>query len=59
MADYLLTGAAGFIGARTAELLLEAGHAVLGVDDVNDAYDPRVKRHRLARLRGRRCFVFA
>ena len=50
MATYLLTGAAGFIGARTAELLLEAGHRVVGVDDVNDAYDPRVKRHRLAKL---------
>ena len=50
MGSYLLTGAAGFIGARTAELLLEAGHRVLGVDDVNDAYDPRVKRHRLAKL---------
>jgi len=47
---YLLTGAAGFIGARTAELLLEAGHGVVGVDDVNDAYDPRVKRHRLVKL---------
>jgi nucleoside-diphosphate-sugar epimerase len=50
LASYLLAGAAGFIGARTAELLLEAGHRVLGVDDVNDAYDPRVKRHRLAKL---------
>ncbi|MGH7289132.1 MAG: NAD-dependent epimerase/dehydratase family protein, partial [Myxococcota bacterium] len=50
MANYLLTGAAGFIAARTAELLLEAGHHVVGVDDVNDAYDPRVKRHRLAKL---------
>jgi UDP-glucuronate 4-epimerase len=50
VASYLLTGAAGFIGARTAELLLEAGHRVVGVDDVNDAYDPRVKRHRLAKL---------
>lgn len=58
MATYLLTGAAGFIGARTAELLLEAGHFVLGVDDVNDAYDPRVKRHRLARLAARDGFRF-
>jgi nucleoside-diphosphate-sugar epimerase len=58
VATYLLTGAAGFIGARTAELLLEAGHAVLGVDDVNDAYDPRVKRHRLARLAAREGFRF-
>ena len=58
MAHYLLTGAAGFIGARTAELLLEAGHGVVGVDDVNDAYDPRVKRHRLARLVSREGFRF-
>jgi nucleoside-diphosphate-sugar epimerase len=50
MPTYLLTGAAGFIGARTAELLLDAGHRVVGADDVNDAYDPRMKRHRLARL---------
>jgi nucleoside-diphosphate-sugar epimerase len=50
VALYLLTGAAGFIGARTAELLLDAGHRVVGVDDLNDAYDPRVKRHRLAKL---------
>lgn len=58
MAHYLLTGAAGFIGARTAELLLDAGHVVLGVDDVNDAYDPRVKRYRLARLAARKGFRF-
>jgi nucleoside-diphosphate-sugar epimerase len=58
VASYLLTGAAGFIGARTAELLLDAGHRVVGVDDVNDAYDPRVKRHRLARLAARPAFRF-
>jgi nucleoside-diphosphate-sugar epimerase len=58
VAHYLLTGAAGFIGARTAELLLDAGHGVVGVDDVNDAYDPRVKRHRLARLAAREGFRF-
>jgi len=58
VAHYLLTGAAGFIGARTAELLLESGHSVVGVDDVNDAYDPRVKRHRLARLGQRPGFGF-
>jgi nucleoside-diphosphate-sugar epimerase len=58
VAHHLLTGAAGFIGARTAELLLEGGHSVLGVDDVNDAYDPRVKRHRLARLAAREGFRF-
>jgi nucleoside-diphosphate-sugar epimerase len=58
MPRYLLTGAAGFIGARTAELLLDAGHSVVGVDDVNDAYDPRVKRHRLGKLVGRPNFSF-
>src|SRR3970040_1198461 len=51
MGSYLLTGAAGFIGARVAELLLEAGHRVRGVDDLNPSYDPRLKDYRLARLR--------
>jgi nucleoside-diphosphate-sugar epimerase len=50
MTRYLVTGAAGFIAARTAELLLEAGHEVVGVDDLNEAYDPRLKQHRLDRL---------
>jgi len=39
-------------------LLLGAGHRVTGVDDVNDAYDPRVKRHRLAKLTARAEFQF-
>ncbi|MCF3648467.1 NAD-dependent epimerase/dehydratase family protein [Synoicihabitans lomoniglobus] len=47
---YLLTGAAGFIGARTAELLLAAGHHVVGVDNLNAYYDVRLKDHRLHRL---------
>ncbi len=50
MATYLLTGAAGFIGSRVAELLLASGHSVIGVDDLNDAYDPELKRWRLAQL---------
>jgi nucleoside-diphosphate-sugar epimerase len=58
VARYLLTGAAGFIGARTAELLLEAGDEVLGLDDLNDAYDPRVKRHRLEKLTAKPGFRF-
>ncbi len=45
-----LTGSAGFIGARTAELLLEQGSEVIGVDNLNDAYDPRLKRWRLEQL---------
>ncbi len=50
MASYVVTGAAGFIGARVAELLLADGHAVAGIDNLNDAYDVRLKRWRLARL---------
>jgi nucleoside-diphosphate-sugar epimerase len=58
MARYLVTGAAGFIAARVCELLLEAGHEVFGVDNLNDAYDPRMKTYRLDRLEGRAGFDF-
>lgn len=58
MADYLVTGAAGFIGARTSEMLLEQGHAVTGVDNLNRAYDPRIKEYRLRRLQGLPGFDF-
>jgi nucleoside-diphosphate-sugar epimerase len=54
----LLTGAAGMIGSRTAALLLDEGREVLGVDDLNDANDPRFKRHRLAELEARAGFAF-
>lgn len=49
---YLVTGAAGFIASRTCELLLEAGHDVVGVDNLNDYYDVRLKDWRLSRLLG-------
>ena len=49
MAHYLVTGAAGFIASRTTELLLTQGHTVLGIDNLNDAYDVRVKNWRLSR----------
>jgi nucleoside-diphosphate-sugar epimerase len=59
MADrYLVAGCAGFIGARVSELLLDAGHEVLGIDNLNDAYDPRLKEWRLARLTARPGFVW-
>jgi nucleoside-diphosphate-sugar epimerase len=51
MAHYLVTGAAGFIASKVSELLLEAGHQVLGIDDLNDAYDLRLKHWRLKRLK--------
>ena len=50
MSHYLVTGCAGFIGAKVTELLLAAGHAVTGVDNLNDAYDVRLKQWRLAQI---------
>jgi len=58
MANYLVTGAAGFIGARTSELLIRDGHTVVGVDNLNDAYDLRMKEYRLKRLRSMDGFSF-
>src|SRR5215208_5592019 len=58
MAQYLVTGAAGFIGARTSELLIKAGHQVVGIDNMNDAYDPRVKEYRLRKLQAMPGFTF-
>ena len=59
MATYLVTGVAGFIAARTTQMLLDAGHTIVGVDNLNDYYDVRVKQHRLASLTGRPNFSFA
>ena len=55
---YLVTGCAGFIASKVTELLLEGGHWVVGVDNVNDAYDPRLKQWRLAQLEPRPNFRF-
>ena len=46
----LVTGCAGFIGANVANGLLDEGHEVVGVDNLNDAYDVRLKDWRLAQL---------
>ena len=47
-APILVTGCAGFIGAKVSQLLLDAGQTVVGYDNLNDAYDPRLKAWRLA-----------
>ena len=46
----LVTGVAGFIGSATARALLERGDEVVGIDNINDYYDPSLKRARLERL---------
>jgi UDP-glucuronate 4-epimerase len=58
MSNYLVTGVAGFIAARVAEILLEAGHSVEGIDNLNDAYDARMKTHRLENLQKHENFAF-
>ena len=50
----LVTGVAGFIAAKTAELLLEQGWTVVGVDNMNDYYDVRLKEDRLRLLQEQR-----
>jgi UDP-glucuronate 4-epimerase len=55
----LVTGAAGFIGYHVAARLLEQGEQVLGIDNLNSYYDPRLKRARLARLLPRPGFEFS
>jgi nucleoside-diphosphate-sugar epimerase len=58
MAIYFITGVAGFIAATVTEQLLMAGHTVIGVDNLNDAYDVRLKAWRLARLNTQPNFTF-
>lgn len=59
MGNYLLTGAAGFIAFSVADLLLKQGHQVVGWDNLNNAYDRRLKDWRLAQLSERDGFSFS
>src|SRR5262245_550372 len=54
----LLTGAAGFIGFHVAAALLARSEQVIGVDSVNDYYDPALKESRLEQLQGKPGFTF-
>ena len=54
----LVTGAAGFIGSHVSHVLLDRGEEVVGLDDLNDYYDPTLKEARLARLTPKRGFSF-
>ncbi|HET6566119.1 MAG TPA: NAD-dependent epimerase/dehydratase family protein [Xanthomonadales bacterium] len=54
----VVTGVAGFIGMHTALRLLQMGHEVIGVDNLNDYYDPQLKLDRLAQIEGQPGFRF-
>jgi len=55
---YLVTGAAGFIGMHTTLRLLAQGDSVIGLDNLNDYYDPALKTARLQRLQAHEAFSF-
>jgi len=54
----LVTGSAGFIGFHVAQRLLQGGHDVVGLDSINDYYDPALKEARLSILRQSQNFSF-
>lgn len=58
MGNYFVTGAAGFIASRVTEFLIKDGHTVVGVDNMNDAYDIRMKEYRLRKLQELPDFTF-
>lgn len=53
----LVTGSAGFIGSHLSSRLLNEGHQVIGIDNVNDYYDPKLKQDRLKQLKDEN-FIF-
>ena len=50
MEFYMVTGSAGFIGSAVSIKLLKRGDNVIGIDNHNDYYDPKIKDERLKRL---------
>ena len=59
MTDFLITGAAGFIGSHMSRRILREGLSVVGLDNLNDYYDVRLKEDRLAQLESQPGFEFA
>ncbi len=58
MERVLVTGAAGFIGWKTVEMLLKKGYEVVGIDNLNTYYDVRLKKYRLSLLNKYENFIF-
>ena len=58
MGKILVTGVAGFIGSKVSEMLLEDGYDVIGIDNLNDYYDKRLKLWRLEDLKKNNSFKF-
>ena len=58
MKTILVTGVAGFVGQKTAQLLLRDGINVVGIDNLNEYYDIRLKEYRLSQLTGNNGFKF-
>jgi UDP-glucuronate 4-epimerase len=57
--NFLVTGGAGFIGSHVCERLVHDGHRVWAFDDLNDFYDPRIKRRNLGEIQApAQCFEF-
>jgi UDP-glucuronate 4-epimerase len=57
MSNIILTGAAGFIGFHVAQQLLEEGHTVVGIDNLNNYYDEKLKQNRFYNLNRHRKFI--
>ncbi|MHA1440154.1 MAG: GDP-mannose 4,6-dehydratase [Promethearchaeota archaeon] len=58
MDTYLVTGCAGFIASKVSELLLKRGDKIIGIDNLNDAYDVNLKKWRLEQLLKFENFIF-
>ncbi|NSW97659.1 MAG: GDP-mannose 4,6-dehydratase [Deltaproteobacteria bacterium TMED126] len=58
MKKIIITGAAGFIGFHTAKLYINKGYFVLGIDNLNDSYDSKIKKFRIKELQKFESFLF-